>query len=111
MRLKTIGGRLTLGSVFRLVAVGWLISGGLLALAYLLFVVVGVVTTGQVAFNGLVVLGAGQALLTMAPVFVMFPLIVIGQALALGGLVTLGVWLYQRRRPLVVTAAEPGAES
>jgi hypothetical protein len=104
MKLRTIGGRLTLGSVFKMFVAAWLISWSLLFGAAVLAVVLSTIVTGQIAVNGVVVHGIGPALSAIVPFVILLPVVIVVQAFIVGGILTFGIWLYQLNRPLQVVA-------
>ena len=106
MNPKILDGQLTLGSVFRLVAIAWscfglIIIGGL----FLLILLIGL-ASGSVEVNGELVQGRAAVLSAMLPIVILVPIIVVLQALIFGGFVTAGAALYRLRRPLSVTSAQ-----
>jgi hypothetical protein len=106
MELRTVGGRLKFGGVFRLVATGYAIGAGVIFLPmFALMTLISLPTGAATKVNGEVVNGvAGQALLFLP--FLMAPFIVAMQALMVGAFIVFGLWLYQKRRPLRVVAEE-----
>jgi uncharacterized membrane protein len=106
MQLRTVRGRLTLGSVYKLFVAGWLVSWSLLVGLILTVLVLITVATGEMLVNGVMVHGTWPVLRSMLPMLVLFPIVIVGQAFMFGGMLTLGVWLYQLRRPLLVVADE-----
>ena len=104
MNLKVRDGQLTVGSVFKLVAISWacfgmIVIGGL----FLLFFLLGV-ASGEMMVNDQVVEGRGAVFGAMLPMFILIPIIVLLQAFLFGGFVAAGAALYKLRRPLSVTA-------
>lgn len=104
MKLKTVDGKLTLGSAYKLFVWGWILGWGafMLPILFLLFVVAAL--TGQMGVNGEMVYGRGPAIMAMLPMLIMFPIIIVVQAFMVGGLVMFGLWLYRTRWPLTVTS-------
>lgn len=93
MDLKTRNGTLSPGGVFKLVAVGFFIGAGLLVLPIVvLLTLLSLVVLGEV--------WQGYDLLVMVGRIVLTPVILAAEAILLGGLTALGVWLYQKRRPI-----------
>jgi len=104
MELKTSDGKLALDGVYKLVAWVWALGAGALFVPmFALLTVVGVVT-GQMSVNGEMVYGRGPVLMAMLPGLIGLPLIITLQGFLLGGVITFGLWLYQRRRPLTLVA-------
>ena len=107
MRLNTREGHLTLGSVYKLFLVGWLLSWGAFFALIFAILAIGAAVTGQMYVNGDVVAGRGRALLAMAPALILFPLVITIQAFMFAGFLTFGIWLYRLRRPLLLVSALP----
>lgn len=104
MNLKIRDGQLTLGSVFRLVAISWacfgvVVVGGLFLLIFLIGL-----ASGTMQVNGEMVEGRGAVMAAMLPMLILVPIIVALQAVMFGGFVVAGAALYRLRRPLSVTA-------
>jgi hypothetical protein len=104
--LRTVGGRLKLDSVFKLVATGYAIGAGVIFVPmFALITLVTFPSGAPMKVNGEVVEGgAGQAFALLP--LVMVPFIVAMQAVMVGGLIVFGLWLYQKRRPLRVVAED-----
>lgn len=108
MELRTVGGRLKLDSVFKLVATGYAIGAGVLFVPmFALITLISLASGAPMKVNGEVVEGAAAQAFALMPL-VMVPFVVAMQALMFGGLIVFGLWLYQKRRPLRVVA-EDGA--
>lgn len=102
MELRTVGGRLKLDSTFKMVATGYVVGAGVIFLPLIILVtLVNFAAGGPMTVNGEVVEGGG--FLTFLPI-VMVPVILAMQALMFGGLVTLGLWLFQMRWPIRVVS-------
>ncbi|MEO0608730.1 MAG: hypothetical protein AAFY82_10915 [Pseudomonadota bacterium] len=102
MKLETKGGRLTLGSAYKLIVWGWVLSWGALFGLILLLLLAITLLTGEMTVNGEIVSGRVEVLSAMAPIVVLFPIIVILHAFMFGGFITLGLWLYRFKRPIEV---------
>jgi hypothetical protein len=102
MRLKTKGGQLTLGSAYKLIVWGWLLSWGVLFGVVLLMLITITLLTGEMAVNGEIVSGRVRAFIAMAPIVLMFPIVITLHAFMFGGLLTMGLWLYRTKRPIEV---------
>ncbi|MFT4954363.1 MAG: hypothetical protein ACI8U3_000734 [Brevundimonas sp.] len=103
MNLTIRDGQLTLGSVFKLVAISWLcfgvvVFGGL----FLLLLLIGV-ASGSMVVNGDMVQGRGSVLVAMLPLLILLPIIFALQAVIFGAFATAGAALYRLRKPLSVT--------
>lgn len=110
MELRTVGGQLKLASVFKLVATGYGIGAGVIFIPLFgLVILTGLASGAPMKVNGEVVEGGARLAFALIPL-VMVPFIVAMQAVMFGGLIFLGLWLYQKRRPLHVVA-EDGASS
>lgn len=103
MNLKMRDGQLTLGSVFKLVAISWTCFGVIIFGAFFLLILLAGVAMGSMEVNGEVVQGSGAVLVAALPLIIILPIIIALQALIFGGFVTLGAALYRMRRPLAVT--------
>ncbi len=104
MNLKIRDGQLTLGSVFKIVIVGWACFGGVFVGGIFLLLVIIAAVTGQMTVNGEVVYGRSAALGAMAPMILFLPLVIAVQGVIFGAFITMGAALYRLRRPLSVTA-------
>lgn len=103
MNLKIRDGQLTLGSVFKVVAVGWACVGGVFCGGIFLLLAVIAAVTGQMTVNGELVQGRGAALGALAPAIVFLPVAIALQGVIFGAFITVGAALYRLRRPLSVT--------
>lgn len=100
MELLTERGRLKLGGAFKLVAVGYFVGAGAIFLPLFALVTVITVASGiPPTVNGQQVEGAGALLFSLLPL-VMLPVVLAIQAVMFGGLVTLGLLLYQKFNPI-----------
>lgn len=103
MNLKVRDGQLTLGSVFKLVAISWLCFGMVVfGGVFLLLLVIGL-ASGSMVVNGDMVSGRSAVLTSMLPVLILFPIVLALQAALFGAFATGGAALYRLRRPLSVT--------
>jgi len=90
MELRTIGGQLKAGATFRLIAIGYIIG------AAVIFGPLFLLATVAISFQRPVMLLGGLLQLLLLP-------IILGlQSVMLGGVIVLGLWLYQKRRPILV---------
>jgi hypothetical protein len=105
MQLKTEDGKLTLGSAYKMIVWGWLLSWSALVIPILLIITVGALLSGQMNVNGEMVYGVGPVFMSILPFFVMMPIIVVMQAFMFGAFLTFGLWLYRHWRPLSVDPA------
>lgn len=104
MNLKIRDGQLTLGSVFRLAAVGWAVCGLIIfGGIFLLLLLIGI-AGGAMLVNGETINGRGAVLMAMLPMIVILPVILALQAVMFGGMITGGAALYRLWRPLSVSA-------
>ncbi len=101
MHLRSVDGKLTLGSVYRLCVVGWVVGWGLLFGVFLVLFALIVVLAGAAGAFGHQTFGAAAILVQMIPLIIMIPITVVIQAFIAAGLLTFGVWLFQTRRPLL----------
>ncbi len=102
MNLRVAGGQLTLGSVFKLFAVGWICAWAALFVIVFGMLLLIVAISGTMVIDGEVVHGRGVALVQMLPLLVIFPIVIGLQSLIFGAFLTGGVWLYRLRRPLTL---------
>lgn len=102
MEIYVIDGQLRPAGAFKLVAVGYLLGAGVIFVPFFVLGSLLLVAAGApMTVNGQVVEGAGGALAALLPM-IMLPLVLGIQALMLGGLAVLGLWLYSKRRPIRV---------
>lgn len=98
-----MSGQLKLDGAFKLVATGYLIGAGVIFVpAFALVTLLSLASGAPMMVNGQTV-ESGGFLLALLPL-VLVPLILAMQSVMFGGLVVLGLWLYQKRRPLSVVA-------
>lgn len=105
MQLKTEDGKLTLGSAYKMIVWGWLLSWSALMIPILLIITVGALLSGQMNVNGEMVYGVGPVFMSILPFLVMMPIIIVMQAFMFGAFLTFGLWLYRHWRPLSVEVA------
>lgn len=102
MELRTVGGRLKLSSAFKMIATGYVVGAGVIFLPiFTLMAVITFATGAPTTVNGEAVEGGG--FLALLPI-VMVPFIIAMQSLLFGGLVVLGLWLFQKRWPIRVVS-------
>jgi|GEM_PF-681226 len=103
MEIKTVDGNLSLGSLFKPIAVGYAIGMGVIFIPmFLLMLPMFVFSPGVQGQDGQLVTGAGPILAMMMPMFVMIPIILAVQGLIIGGAILLGLSIYRTRRPIRV---------
>jgi hypothetical protein len=110
VELKVVDGQLTLGSVYRLIVVGWICSWTAFMGVVLLLLVLITLVTGEMAVNGHTVHGRIAVLARLAPMLVAAPIVIVLQGFLFGAFLTGGVWLYRLRRRLEIVAGGPVAE-
>lgn len=102
MELRTTGGQLKLGGAFKLVATGYFLGAGVIFLPlFALVTVISLAAGVPPTLNGEPVEGSGAVLVSLLPL-ILVPVILAVQAVMLGGLAVLGLWLYNKRRPIRV---------
>jgi uncharacterized protein (DUF2062 family) len=102
MELRTVGGRLRLDSAFKVIATGYLVGAGAIFLPlFTLITLVAFAAGAPMTVNGEVVEGGG--LIALMPI-IMVPFILAMQSLLFGGLIVLGLWLFQMRWPIRVVS-------
>lgn len=102
MELRTKNGRLEAGGAFKLVAIGYFLGAGVIFIP--LFALVAVISLAAgvpPTVDGQPVGGGGGILFAVLPL-ILVPVILAMQAVMLGGVAVLGLWLYQKRRPIRV---------
>ncbi|MFN4025657.1 MAG: hypothetical protein ACK4MQ_12575 [Hyphomonas sp.] len=102
MQINVRKGTLSLGSVYKLIFAGWIISWGVFMGTILCLILLIAMLTGSTTFNDEVVEGRGAVLVTLVPLFVLFPIVIFFHALMFSGFLTFGVWLYRKFRPITV---------
>lgn len=102
LKLEAVNGNLTLGSVYRLFFVGWVLGFGSFFMAIALFVFVGAAITGEANINGVEVRDRAQVIAEFAPILLLGPIIIFFQGFVLAGLMTFGVRIYRHWFPLTV---------
>ncbi len=102
MELRTKGGLLKPGGAFKLVATGYFLGAGVIFLPLFVLVTVTFMAAGVPPLvNGEPVEGSGAVLAAFLPL-IMLPVILALQAVMFGGLAVLGLWVYNKRRPIRV---------
>lgn len=102
MELRTRGGLLKPGGAFKLVATGYFLGTGVIFLPLFVLVTVIFMAAGVPPFvNGEPVEGSGAVFAAFLPL-IMLPVILGLQAVMFGGLAVLGLWVYNKRRPIRV---------
>lgn len=102
MELRTKGGLLKPGGAFKLVATGYFLGTGVIFLPLFVLVTVIFMAAGVPPLvNGEPVEGSGAVLAAFLPL-IMLPVILALQAVMFGGLAVLGLWVYNKRRPIRV---------
>ena len=100
MELRTTGGRLKPGGAFKLVAMGYFLGAGVIVLPlFALVTMISLASGVPPTLNGEPVEGSGGIVVAILPLM-MAPLILAIQAVMLGGLAVLGLWLYGKRKPI-----------
>ncbi len=100
MELRTKDGQLKPGGAFKLVATGYFLGAGVIFLP--LFALVAVITLAAgvpPTVDGQPAEGGGGVLFAVLTL-IMVPVVLAMQAVMLGGMAVLGLWLYQMRRPI-----------
>lgn len=103
MELRTQGGELRLGGAFKLVAIGYFLGAAVIFVPlFLLVALISLAAGAPATVNGQEVEGGGNVLLAVLPMIFMLPVVLAFQSFMFGGLAVLGLWLYQKRRPIRV---------
>ena len=89
MELRTTGGQLKAGDAFRLIATGYIIGAG--------------VIFGPLFLLATLVIGLQRPLMLVGGLLQLLLLPIMGiQSVLFGGVIVLGLWLYQKRKPILV---------
>ena len=105
MEIKAVDGNLSLGSLYRPIALGYAIGMGVIFIPlFLLMLPILVFSPGVQDQSGHLVTGPGPILAMMAPMLVMIPIILVLQGLIIGGVILLGLAIYRARRPIRVVS-------
>lgn len=99
MELRTTGGQLKAGAVFRLIATGYIIGAGVI------FGPLFLLATLAMSLQHPRMLVAGLIQLLLLPVILGIQSVVVGAA------IVLGLWLYQKRRPILVVDGDGALET
>lgn len=100
MELRTTGGQLKPSGAFKLVATGYFLGAGVIFLPlFALITVISLAAGIPPTLNGEPVEGSGGVLVSILPL-IMVPVILALQAIMFGGLAVLGLWLYNKRKPI-----------
>ncbi len=103
MNLTVRDGQLTLGSVFKLVAISWLCFGLLFFGGLFLLIFVIGAASGTMLVNGETVEGGGAIMAATLPMLLFLPVVIGLQAAMFGGAIAAGAALLRLRKPLSVT--------
>jgi hypothetical protein len=102
VELRTKDGQLELGGAFKLMATGYFLGAAVIFLPlFALVSVISLAAGGPSAVNGQPAEAGGVILFAILPL-IMVPVILAMQAVMLGGLAVLGLWLYRKRKPIRV---------
>lgn len=101
MELRTKDGQLKPGGAFKLVATGYFLGAGVIFLPLFALVAVISLAAGVPTMDGQSAEGSGGVLVAVLTL-IMVPVVLAMQAVMLGGMAVLGLWLYQMRRPIRV---------
>jgi hypothetical protein len=104
MQLRTVDGKLSLGSVYKIVVWGWLIGWSIFLIPIFFLIAIGTLISGQMSWNGETIYGRGAIFMRLLPFVFLPPIVIILHAFIFGGVITLGVLIYRRFRPLTVAA-------
>lgn len=107
MQINIRNGTIALGSVYKLIFAGWVISWGVMFSFILLIILLSSLVSGIAHINGEQVEGAGNILVGMLPFLLIFPVIITLQGAIFAGLLTVGVWLFRKFRPITVVNHDP----
>ena len=102
MRLRTRNGQLSLGSIYKLVVVGWTFTWTLLFAFIFVLMILMSLSGVPLTVNGDPVSGVGAFLAGALPVMILFPVMIFIQALIFGGFFVLAMMIYRMFRPITV---------
>jgi hypothetical protein len=91
MQLRTVDGKLTLGSVYKVIVWGWVLGMSAFMIPIALIIAIDATISGQMSFNGEMIYGSGPVFMHVLPLIVMAPIIIVFHAFTFGGLITFGV--------------------
>ncbi len=100
MELRVKDGQLRPGGAFKLMATGYFLGAGVIFLPLFALVTVMLLVAGvPPTVNGQAVEGDGSVLFALVPL-IMVPVVLAMQAVMLGALAVLGLWLYHKWKPI-----------
>ena len=105
MQLRIKNGQLGYGSIYKLFYFGWVLGFCLFAMILMIPMMLIAAFGGTVMVNGEEASGMAAAGAT-AGFMVIFPVIIAIQGFMFAGLMTLGIWIYRRFRPVTVAGQE-----
>lgn len=103
MQLKSVDGKLTLGSAYKLFVISWIFGCHILFGAFAAIFTLIALASEQATINGVIVEGTGPILTAMIPVLLLFPVVIIIQSFIAGGMLVLGLAVYRLWRPIKIT--------
>lgn len=111
MQLKSINGKLTLGSAYKLFVISWIVGWGAIFIIFGGIFLLAMLVSGGAATDAVVVEGAlpetAAALLSL----IMLPVIIVFHAFAFSGFLLLGFVIYRLWRPVQVTDYQPAVKN
>lgn len=100
MKITVKDGRPSLRSLYKLIAMGWIIGfGTLFGIMFLMIFAISLLT-GEMTVNGELVESRGQVLMQILPMLILFPIIIVVHAFMFGALIIGGMAIYRKRRPI-----------
>lgn len=100
MKITVKDGQPSLRSLYKLVAMGWMVGfGTLFGIIFILIFLISLLT-GEMTVNGELVQSRGQVMMRMIPMLIILPIIIVMHAFMLGALIIGGMALYRKRRPI-----------
>lgn len=111
MQLKTVNGKLTLGSAYKLFVISWLVGWTSLFVVFGGIALLAMLVGGEATINGVVVEGAGPVAAEILPVLALIPVIIIFHAFMFSGLLLLGFVIYRFWRPVQITDYQPAVKN
>ena len=102
MRLRTRNGQLSLGSIYKLVVVGWTFTWTLLFAFIFVLMILRSLSGAPLTVNGEAAYGVGAFLAGALPAMIFFPIVAFIQALIFGGFFVLAMMIYRMFSPITV---------
>lgn len=106
MKLRVKNGQLSYGSTYRFFVTSWVLGVGSLFLAMFALTFLLMLATGTGQVNGQTVTGRGALIVSMLPMVIIFPIVMLIQGFMFGGVLLFGSWLYRKFRKIEIVTDE-----